>query len=1463
MRRRLHMNALKDQGGASLVRAPETSARTLRVHYRHRVRASVLGTRTESRRGSSSQKHRASPSLPRSRAYPASGSERSLRRLLDGFGLIRFRTRLGGSLLFECASPRIPETDRFQSDHESRRPFGLPGKPPAPHPPDDSIDDELWLLSVSHMTRFSESQHKGSSMRRSSCSDSISRGFRVQLQDDAVMLFTLDEDDLRPDVSLYSVRVSGEPLTHTLLFQTLSEEAGKLPDPLQFNASYHGLRYSISLMLSNRNGENKAGRTLTLITSENNTQLTLHMPITSANNTQLTILMLITMRITLRMLITSENNTQFTLRMPITSANNTQLTLLMLITSENHIPHAHRNQLESDSSCSSPVKIMLIPLVRSEPLPLESVELWDYSVSPETAVVFHIHSPERNVYSRVNISFSEGSQRRYVLYKDFQHGKTVFKHWLPGVCYTNITFQLISEALENGSTVLSCSDITHDPQHHRTVPNAPLNVSLRILRLNSGRGTPGTQLYSAVLKPSHNASLLRRVRDLPSAEEEEEELVEITQTHLDDSKNLTTANEHFYENTTQNNSTDAMWVEPSTSSTPMQEEGEEFVNAVVPEYEDSNEPGSAMDVVSFEPSVMPTMLTPILLELRWQPPPPTTAHDGFNVYIRHGNASERATVDVSTHEFFTELSEPGVYEVRVTTLSSSGDCAARESSTHTGFIFYLTHGGDCLPQPLDAPRAVSVKLLDPSSALVTWAAPEHKYNSSLISVQSLTCLRPSPAHRMETHYCSQENVSSEIISGLTPGAQYRVVVYHTNGPLVSPASQPVIIDIEPTGVRDLVVYPLGPSAVVLSWRRPYSVAFRKYILQTFFFNSATHSSQWSTYYEIAATASLIASVRVTDLLPAWFYNFRVTMVTWGEPVLSCCDSSTVSFITAPEAPLVSSVDVSDGSVFVRWTYGDLFTDFTHSRLLHWRVVAEARKGSRRRYTADVPRSVMKASLALPPGDIYNLTITACTERSCNTSAPHLLKIDPAAPRSLLAVNASDSSITLVWTEQGVADFYLISCRSSKEEKKLREPLVTAAHTLTVTGLKASTIYNCSVRSSSFSSSKRELNPSVAAISALAVLSVLLVSLLLLFLLVLRKKHMELSRECGAETFVNFASFERDGKLPYNWHRSLFAFLTLLPSCLWTDYLLAFYINPWSKTALKKRKLSSPVQLSDFEVYLKDMCKDSAYKFSLQFEELKSVGLDLSHEAADLPVNRPKNRYTNILPYDFSRVKLISLHNDEGSDYINANYIPGYNSAQEYIATQGPLPDTRNDFWQMVMQQKSQIIVMLTQCSERRREPVTYGEVGVEMLTESESPEWSIRNFRLTYADESLDVLHFNYTSWPDHGVPTVNAIESILQFILMIRQQLSRSRGPVIVHCSAGVGRTGTFIALDRLMQHIQDHEFVDVLGLVSDMRSHRISMVQTEEQYVFIHQCVLLMWKKKKQQSHTNDVIYENVSKS
>uniref|UniRef100_H3CKS4 Protein tyrosine phosphatase receptor type O n=1 Tax=Tetraodon nigroviridis TaxID=99883 RepID=H3CKS4_TETNG len=1193
--------------------------------------------------------------------------------------------------------------------------------------------------------------------------------FRAWLDEDGRIVAALERSDLRENATTYAAQLAGEA-------QTTVAQFGNVSTPLTFNASHHGLCYSVGLLLKVGPSWSKAVRTVAVLT---------------------------------------------------------------------------------------------------KPLPVHSARVWDYKESPETGVVFDLEPPAGTIFSRVNITYTEGQERRSMLYKDFHQGRAVFKHWLPGLCYRNITFQLVSEARLFQNTLVAHSDVTHTPINHRTVPYPPLNLTHRVIHLSQrGAASPESSRHSQ----SAPRRTSRQAANIPPTAEAAPPTPEAT---------AGTAGQGPSEHTPvpvdgANQTAQDDWPDPSQPS--LEGGDEEFVNAVVPEYEDSNEPGSAMDLQSRD-SVLPTRLPPVLLELRWLPPRAPSGYDGFNIYIhRDGGMTETASVDENTHEFFTELTEPGTYRLQVTTLSSSGECQARESVRTAGSAFYLGPRGELLEELRQRPQAVSVRLLDSSTAAVSWAPSPEQHNGSVVSVVSTTCLKPSLSQRMESSYCREENSSSDIITHLTPGAQYRVVVYHTNGPLSSPPSEPVIIDIEPTGVRELAVFPLSPTAVILSWQRPYHVAFRKYVLQTFFFNPVTLSSEWSTYYEIAATASVIASVRVTDLLPAWYYSFRVAMVTWGEPPLSCCDSSAVSFVTAPEAPHISAVDYSGGVLSLRWTYGELFVDLSHSRMLHWQVLAIGRKGPERGYSVNVSRNVMRASLPVPPGDIYNVTVTACTERSRNASTPSIIRLEPAPPRSLYAVNATPSSVTLLWVEEGVVDYYQVLCKAnrSRKELKAREPQMLNSQVVTVTGLKPSSTYNCTIISFSYSSASRpvhisittaakEMNPSIAAISALAILSILLIGLLVLFLLVLRKKHLQITRECGAETFVNFASFERDGKLPYNWRRSVFALLTLLPSCLWTDSLLAFYINPWSKTSLKKRKLTSPVQLDDFDAYFKEMSKDSAYKFSLQFEELKSVGLDLPHEAADLPVNRAKNRYTNILPYDFSRVKLVSLHNDDGADYINANFIPGYRHPEEYIATQGPLPETRNDFWTMVLQQKASLIVMLTQCNERRRvkcdhywpftdEPVTYGEISVEMLSESESPEWTVRKFRLGYADNSRDVLHLNYTSWPDHGVPTVNAIESILQFVHIVRQQANRTKEPIVVHCSAGVGRTGTFIALDRLMQHIREHEFVDVLGMVSEMRSHRLSMVQTEEQYVFIHQCVLLMWQKKQQQqSITSDVIYEN----
>lgn len=174
------------------------------------------------------------------------------------------------------------------------------------------------------------------------------------------------------------------------------------------------------------------------------------------------------------------------------------------------------------------------------------------------------------------------------------------------------------------------------------------------------------------------------------------------------------------------------------------------------------------------------------------------------------------------------------------------------------------------------------------------------------------------------------------------------------------------------------------------------------------------------------------------------------------------------------------------------------------------------------------------------------------------------------------------------------------------------------------------------------------------------------------------------------------------------------------------------------------------------------------RFSEEFEELKHVGRDQPCTFADLPCNRPKNRFTNILPYDHSRFKLQPVDDDEGSDYINANYVPGHNSPREFIVTQGPLHSTRDDFWRMCWESNSRAIVMLTRCYEKGREkwwveltsksreiwnsfyhfsdhywpmdtvPVYYGDIKVTLLNDSHYPDWIVTEFMMQRVSRACD-----------------------------------------------------------------------------------------------------------------------------
>ncbi|XP_059175295.1 tyrosine-protein phosphatase 10D-like [Physella acuta] len=303
-------------------------------------------------------------------------------------------------------------------------------------------------------------------------------------------------------------------------------------------------------------------------------------------------------------------------------------------------------------------------------------------------------------------------------------------------------------------------------------------------------------------------------------------------------------------------------------------------------------------------------------------------------------------------------------------------------------------------------------------------------------------------------------------------------------------------------------------------------------------------------------------------------------------------------------------------------------------------------------------------------------------------------------------------------------------------------------------------------------------------------------------------------------------------------------------------------SSWEHNALAK--LSRPVKLSDFPFHVKKMESDSDFKYAEEYEDLKEVGRDQPCTAAEFPPNRPKNRFTNILPYDHSRVKLLPTDDEEGSDYINANYMPGYNSKREYIATQGPLPSTRDDFWRMIWEQNCRNIVMLTRCQEKGREKSDhywpndseakfYGDLQVVILNETHMPDWTVTELKVSLGEQSRNIRHFYYRVWPDFGVPKNPT--SLIRFVRTVRDKLIREGGPIVTHCSAGVGRSGTFIVLDHVLQLIREKDEVDIFSLVYKLRKERVLMVQTEQQYKFIHECLLCVLEGREE-----DTTYANV---
>ncbi|XP_069313039.1 receptor-type tyrosine-protein phosphatase H [Eulemur rufifrons] len=796
-------------------------------------------------------------------------------------------------------------------------------------------------------------------------------------------------------------------------------------------------------------------------------------------------------------------------------------------------------------------------------------------------------------------------------------------------------------------------------------------------------------------------------------------------------------------------------------------------------------------------------------------------------------------------------------------------------------------------------RNLTVEAQTNSSISLSWEVPEGPDTQNYIYWVQCT----GDGGKNETRNMTS---TSDTVGGLTSATLYEFSVWaEKNG--VPGSKLTIVAATAPNSVRNLTVEAQTNSSISLSWEVPEGPDTQNYTYRV----QCTGEGGRSETRNITDTRVTVDGLEPGSLYECW---------VWVEKngVLDSGQSLSISTVPNPVTSL-SVQNQTNSSITLNWTAPEGPDDFVYTYWVSW--VEEDTTESMTQNTSDTGITLKE----LNPGSLYNLTIWAERNEVRGYTTTLTVATAPSGVTDLQKRTQTNNSVTLWWKAPADPNsqryIYWVQWASEGNTQGEQSPQGDWANQTSSTNetwyevedLEPGTLYNFNVWAvrNDVASSIQSLQASTAP-DSVTIISCASTSggygVILTwscpsggyeaFELEVGNQQVSQDRSaCGqgvpvsglgpARSYTATITTVWDGmraqSAPVTCHTEsagviagaivgVLLFLLLVG-------LLVFFLKRRNRRSQEKAPPNDPVLSFPGDILAKDFAehvrrnkRDGNWGFAEEYQQLALEGHGHSQIVASAPENHAKNRYRNVLPYDWSRVSLNPLRGEPGSDYINASFMPGLHSPLEFIAAQGPLPNTVGDFWRLVWEQQSHTLVMLTNCMESGRvkcehywplddQPCTYGHLQVTLVGEEVTETWAVRDLQVLQVEEqkTLSVRQFHYLAWPDHGVP--HSPDPLLAFWKMLRWWLDQAveGGPPIVHCSAGVGRTGTLIALDVLLRQLECEGLVGPFSFVRKMRESRPWMVQTEAQYVFLHQCILRFLQQS--DSDLEEVMYENTA--